>query len=142
MINFLPGVASTTAALNAERLRMDVISQNIANAQTAQGPNGLPYQRQQVVFEAVLDQQTAAGGNAARSVPQARVQADNRPTIRIYNPGHPQADQNGMVAMPNVNIHEEMADLIVASRAFEANLAVVKHSRSLAMQTLAIGKRA
>ena len=58
----------------------------------------------------------------------------------IYEPGHPDADANGMVAMPNINLHEEMADMIAASRAFEANLAVVKNSRAMALQTLAIGK--
>jgi len=145
MLNLLPGISSTTAALTAERIRMDIISQNIANAHTAQGPNGQPYQRQQVVFETVLNQQQQASAGIGDVRPQtvqvARVQPDNRPTIRVYNPGHPQADKNGMVAMPNVNVHEEMADLIVSSRAFEANLAVVKNARSLAMQTLAIGKR-
>ena len=59
----------------------------------------------------------------------------------VYNPGHPDADGNGMVSMPNINVHEEMVDLIGASRAFEANLAALKTARSLAMQTLSIGKR-
>ncbi|MGH7972904.1 MAG: flagellar basal body rod protein FlgC, partial [Limisphaerales bacterium] len=64
----------------------------------------------------------------------------NRPAEMVYDPGHPDADANGMVAMPNINIHEEMADMISASRAFEANLAVIKNARSMALQTLAIGK--
>ncbi|HMJ91375.1 MAG TPA: flagellar basal body rod C-terminal domain-containing protein, partial [Candidatus Acidoferrum sp.] len=64
-----------------------------------------------------------------------------RPPHLVLNPGHPDADAQGMVAMPNVNIHEEMADMIVASRSFEANLAVIKNSRMLALQALAIGKR-
>src|ERR1041384_7159339 len=59
----------------------------------------------------------------------------------VFDPGHPDANSEGMVAYPNINIHEEMADLIVASRAYEANLAVVKNARSMALQTLAIGKR-
>ena len=71
----------------------------------------------------------------------ARIQKDERPFRLVHLPGHPDADASGMVAMPNVNIHEEMADLIAASRAFEANLAVVRNARTLAMQTLAIGKR-
>src|SRR6186713_980563 len=98
MIHTLTGIDSTASALSAERVRMEVITQNIANANTTRGLNGKPYQR------------------------------------LVFNPGHPEADAEGMVAMPNVNIHEEMADLIAASRAFEANLAVVKNARSMALQ--------
>jgi flagellar basal-body rod protein FlgC len=140
MISFLPAVNSSAAALDAERARLEVISQNIANANTTRGIDGKPYQRQQVVFESVLRQ----ASNGEMAVPELRVAnivKDQRPSRLIYNPGHPDADEQGMVAMPNVNIHEEMADMIVASRAFEANLAVIKNARQLAMQALAIGKR-
>jgi len=70
----------------------------------------------------------------------ARIVNDNRAPVQIYDPGNPDADDQGMISMPNINIHEEMADLISASRTFEADLAVVKNSRSMAMETLAIGK--
>jgi flagellar basal-body rod protein FlgC len=140
MIEFLSGVTSTTAALNAERVRMDIIGQNIANAQTTRGTDGKPYQRQEVVFESVLGQDTVTG-NPTQSVRVARIIKDSRPPVTIYNPGHPDANAQGMVAMPNMNIHEEMADLISASRAFEANLAVIRNARQMAIQTLAIGKR-
>lgn len=140
MISFLPAVSSSAAALDAERARIEVISQNIANANTTRGIDGQPYRRQQVVFESVLRQ--ASGGELA--VPELRVAKivnDPRPFQLVHNPGHPDADEQGMVAMPNVNVHEEMADMIVASRAFEANLAVIKNARQLAMQALAIGKK-
>ena len=140
MIALLPGVQSTNAALSAERVRMEIISQNIANANTTRGLDGKPYQRQQVVFETLLSQQTGMGAQE-QSVQVARVEKDNRPPRIIFNPGHPDADGRGMLAVPDINIHEEMADLIVASRSYEANLAVVKNARSIAMQTLAIGKR-
>lgn len=144
MIDFLPGASSATAALNAERIRMEVVSQNIANANATHGPDGQPYQRQQVVFETVLNQRQGAG-NALNTQTQdphvSGIQKDNRPSLMVYSPGHPDADSNGMVAMPNINIHEEMADMITSSRAFEANLAVLKSARRLAMQTLSIGKR-
>lgn len=140
MIALLPGVQSTNAALSAERVRMEIISQNIANANTTRGLDGKPYQRQQVVFETLLSQQTGMGAQE-QSVQVARVEKDNRPPRFIFNPGHPDADGRGMLAVPDINIHEEMADLIVASRSYEANLAVVKNARSIAMQTLAIGKR-
>lgn len=144
MINILSGIDSTSFALNAERIRMDVVSQNIANANTTRGLDGKPYQRQQVVFEAVLNAQQAANGTQgteAGGTRVARIEQDQRPPQMVYNPSHPHANAEGMVAMPNINIHEEMVDLIAASRAFEANLAVVKNARSMALQTLSIGKR-
>ena len=139
-MNLLSGINSTSSALNAERIRMEVISENIANANTAHGLDGKPYQRQQVVFENVLNSQTGDLANTGE-VQVARVEKDQREARLIYNPSHPDADKNGMVAMPNINIHEEMADLITSSRAFEANLAVVKNARQMALQTLSIGKR-
>jgi flagellar basal-body rod protein FlgC len=140
MIDILGGLQSTTAALNAERTRLDVISENIANAYTTRGPDGKPYQRQVVVFEKAMQQ--ALNGQTPTSGSQvARIQKDNRAAQMVYEPGHPDANAQGMVALPNINIHEDMADLIAASRAFEANLAVVKNSRSMALSVLSIGKR-
>jgi flagellar basal-body rod protein FlgC len=144
MLHIIPSIHCTTAALDAERTRLDVIAQNIANANTTRGVDGRPYQRQQVVFQAVLDRAQAAKGGGWGAVPKpevARIQADTRPGQAVLQPGHPDADANGMVLMPNVSIHEEMADMIVASRTYEANLAVFKNGRAMAMQALGIGKR-
>jgi flagellar basal-body rod protein FlgC len=141
MVQILTGIQSTGAALDAERTRLDVISENIANANNTRGLNGKPYQRQVVVFETALQQ--AMNGETGSLVPTlhvARIDKDTRPSQLVYEPGSPDADARGMVAMPNVNIHEEMADLINASRSFEANLAVVKNARQMAMQALAIGR--
>lgn len=140
MINFLPGIQSTVAALSAERVRMEVVSQNIANANTTRGLDGKPYQRQQVVFDTVL--QNAGSGLEAgpQTVQVARIENDPRPPRMVYEPGHPDANADGMVACPDINIHEEMADLITSSRAFEANLAVVKNARQMALQSLSIGR--
>ena len=141
MVQILSGIQSTSAALEAERTRLDVISENIANAHTTRGPDGKPYQRQVVVFESALQQAVGAANETQTPTLQvARIDKDPRPPIMVYEPGHPDADANGMVAMPNINLHEEMADMIAASRAFEANLAVIKNSRAMALQTLAIGK--
>ncbi|MEN9573720.1 MAG: flagellar basal body rod protein FlgC [Verrucomicrobiota bacterium] len=143
MIPLLSGVQSTSSALEAERIRMEVISQNIANANTTRGPDGKPYQRQEVVFETLLNRQLSGGPDAGtKSVHIARISKDTAEPRLVYNPGHPDANQQGMVAMPNINVHEEMVDMIAASRSFEANLAVVKNARSMAMQTLNLGKRA
>ena len=139
MIQLLSGIHSTSSALQAERVRMEVISQNVANANTTRAADGKPYAREQVVFETVLGRQQA--GAAGQGVQVTRIEKDARPPRLVFNPGHPEANGDGMVAMPNINIHEEMADLIASSRAFEANLAVVKNARTLALQTLSIGKR-
>lgn len=142
MIPLLSGIQSTAAALNAERVRMEVVSQNIANANTSRGADGKPYRRQQVVFETELNRALGAGPSAAaQSVKVARIEAANRPAKLIYEPGHPEANAQGMVAVPDINIHEEMVDLIASSRSYEANLAVVKNARTMAMQALTIGKR-
>ena len=140
MIDILSGIQSTAAALDAERTRLDVISENIANANTTHGADGKPYQRQVVVFETALQQAMNGGGASVPTLRVAGIQKDPRPFETIYEPGNPDADEHGMVAMPNVNIHEEMADMISAERAFEANLAVVKNARAMALQVLAIGR--
>jgi flagellar basal-body rod protein FlgC len=144
MIDILPGLRSTSSALTAERVRMDVISQNIAHANnTSRDASGEVYQRQQVLFETLLQDRTrlSDGGVLPESVLATRVVTDHHPPRLVHNPDHPDADANGNVAYPDINIHQEMVDLISASRAFEANLAVMKHARSMAIQTLAIGKR-
>ncbi len=142
MIGLIPSLPSTTAALDAERTRLEIIAQNIANANTTHGLDGRPYQRQQVVFSAVLQQAKDAAGNSQGAyVPQVtRIEKDQRPGRAVYQPGHPDADASGLVHLPNVNMYEEMADMIVASRTYEANLAVFKNGRSMAMQALSIGK--
>jgi flagellar basal-body rod protein FlgC len=141
MIQVLTGIQNTAAALSAEQTRLDVISENIANANTSHGVDGKPYQRQEVVFESALQQAMSSDGSVQMPAIQvARIEKDNTPPIKIYDPGNPDADAGGMVSMPNINISEEMADMISASRTFEANLAVVKNARTMAEETLAIGK--
>ena len=139
MVGLLTGLESTSSALQAERVRMAIASQNIANANITRGIDGKPYQKQSVVFESVMA--AAESGVAGQKVQIARIEKDDRPPRLVPMPGHPDADANGMVAMPNVNIHEEMADMIVSSRAYEANLAVVRNARTMALQTLNLGKR-
>jgi len=144
MINMLNGLDSTSSALNAERIRMDVVSQNIANVNTTKGPNGKPYVRQQAVFEAVLQDQMKPGalpGSGPQLVHLTRIESSHRPPRMVYQPGHTEADADGMVALPDINIYEEMVDLMAASRAYEANLDAVKTARTMALQTLSIGKR-
>jgi flagellar basal-body rod protein FlgC len=138
MIQFMTGADSAAAALNAEKARMEVISQNIANASITHGSDGKPFQRQRVVFDTVLKRQM--DGSFQEQIEVGKIEKDNRPPRLVHQPGHPDADANGMVAYPDINIHEEMVDMIAASRAFEANLAVVRNARQMALQTMQIGK--
>jgi len=142
MYTLIQGVETTSAALAAQRTRMEVVSQNIANANTTKGPDGKTYQRRQVSFESVLKQVTTPGGSVGESpsVRVSKISADTSEPRMVYLPGHPDADSSGMVAFPNVNIHEEMVDLLSASRAYEANLAVMKNAREMATQTLSIAR--
>ena len=140
-INIMPGAASAASALQAEKVRMEVISQNIANASTTSTPEGGPYRRQVVRFETIMANQFDPN-SAVQEVRVAGIENDTRPYRLIFQPGHPDADQKtGMVNYPNVSVHEEMADLIASSRAIEANLVVIRTARQMAMQTLAIGKK-
>ena len=142
MIQLLSGIDSTASALDAERIRMDVISENIANINTTKGLDGKPYQRQQVVFESVLSaqQNSESSGLVPQTTQVVRIARDNRPPRMVYNPSHPDANAQGMVAMPDINIHEEMVDMIASSRAYEANIAVVRNARAMALEDLSIGK--
>ena len=141
MIKIMPGVDSAASALAAEKVRMEVIAQNISNANTTSTPAGGPYQRQVVRFETYLDNKMGVDPTSpVQLVRVAQIIPDGRPPREIYQPGHPEADADGIVKYPNVRIHEEMADLIASSRAMEANLAIIRTARAMAMQTLNIGK--
>ena len=137
-MNLISGIDITSGALAAQRTRLDIVAQNIANAQTTRTAEGGPYKRQVVSFETELLKQ--AGGRSLQTVHIAGVSSDRSEGERIQNPQHPDADKDGFVQMPNVNLAFEMVDLITASRTYEANLSVVKNARSMAMKTLEIGK--
>jgi flagellar basal-body rod protein FlgC len=134
-------ILSTTdisaSGLAAERLRMEVIANNIANAHSTRGANGGPFRRQEVVFRAAFDQAGFAGANP-RGVQIVAVRPDQSELPRVYRPGHPDADGDGFVTMPNVQIPNEMVDLITASRGYEANLRLLRSFREMANNTLDI----
>jgi flagellar basal-body rod protein FlgC len=139
-MNIISGIDITASALNAQKTRLDIIAQNIANAQTTRTPSGGPYKRQLISFETSLLQQTGGGQPSLRGVQISSVTSDSSPGERIYNPQHPDADSQGIVTMPNVNLAYEMVDLITATRAYEANLSVAKNGREMAERTLRIGQ--
>ena len=142
-MDLLPGSEITAGALNAEQLRMQVIAQNIANANTTKTADGTPYRRQLVTFETELIKASDSGALSSdnhlmRGVHVEGIHDDPSDFQRVYNPSHPHADEQGMVAMPNVDVAMEMVDMIASSRSYEANLAVMKTSRNLAKQALSI----
>jgi flagellar basal-body rod protein FlgC len=136
-MNVLSATAITASALEAEKMRVDITSQNIANAHTTQGLDGKPYQRRVVAFESVLNQEM---GQNMQGVRISDIKRDQSPGEVIHNPEHPHADEDGNVQMPNVNIAYEMVDMVTASRSYEANLAVVRNARQMANQALSIGR--
>jgi len=138
----ISGIDVTAGALNAQKTRLDIVAQNIANAQTTRGPDGQPYQRKVVTFETELLRHMGdrAGSPALQGVKVGSITGDKSAGQRIYDPQHPDANADGYVQMPNVNMAFEMVDLMTASRAYEANLSVVKNARQMAMKALEIGK--
>jgi flagellar basal-body rod protein FlgC len=140
-MDLITGIAATGSALNAQKTRLDVVAQNIANSHTTKSADGSPYKRQVVTFEAELSNRIAGKAHGTKEgVKVAAVSADPTPGQKIYDPRHPDADAQGMVTMPNVNVSREMVDLITASRAYEANLSVVKAARQMAQRTIEMGR--
>lgn len=142
-MHLIAGIDVSASALNAQKTRLDIVAQNIANAQTTRGPDGRPYQRQIVSFETELLKRSAGEGVEGlplQSVKVSEIMRDQTPGQRVYDPQHPDADASGTVTMPNVNLAYEMVDLITASRSYEANLSVVKNAREMANKALDIGK--
>ncbi len=130
---FLGGNISASG-LSAERQRMEVIAQNIASA-NARMPDGTPYRRQEILFEALLaDTPGPDGMNGVRVV--GTEEDTETPFPRVFDPGHPNADDQGMVTMPNVRLPIEMVNLITANRAYEANLKALQSYRQMLEQTL------
>lgn len=136
-----------SSALTAEKTRIDVISKNIANEKTTRGTGGQPYRRQTVVFEEkkgspfsyyLSRHKKKFNGEGVKI---SGIVDDPTPFKLVYEPGHPDADENGYVRMPNVEIVKEMVDMIDAQRAYEANITSINASKMMLMKTLEIGKR-
>lgn len=124
------------SGLAAQRLRVQLISSNIANVETTRTKAGGPYRRREAVFQAQDD--GFGDALAATGVQVAGIRTSQEPFLSRYQPGHPDADANGMVQYPNVNPVEEMVDLTEASRGYEANIAVVRAAKGMAASALEI----
>ncbi len=130
--NLFRALDISASGLHAEWVRLQVVANNVANAETTQTPEGGPYRRRQVIFSTVLD-----GLNGVRV---RAVVPSSEPFRMVYNPGHPDADQDGFVAMPNVKVPMEMIDLLMASRAYEANLIAMQNFKRICEDTLKLLK--
>lgn len=149
-MNFGASFGISASALTAQRLRMDVISSNIANAETTRATvvNGqaVPYKRKLVVMQSG-EQNSFAGmlknklEDHTQGVKVQSIIEDSAPLKPVYNPSHPDADPNGYVFMPNVDITKEMVDMLSAVRSYEANVTMMNASKSLVMKALEIGRQ-
>lgn len=133
----------SAGGLDAQRQRMNVIASNLANASTTRTPDGGPYKRRDVVFVSdPVSFEKALNGKIedAKGVKVADVIEDKRPPRMVYDPSHPDANKDGYVAFPNVNVVEEMTNMMAAVRSYESNVAAVNASKSMSMKALEIGK--
>lgn len=123
------------SAMTAQSQRLNVVASNLANADSATGPDGKPYKAKQVVFETA-----PVAGQAAAGVKVSKVVEDNSPMKVVYDPKHPMANEQGYVTLPNVNPVDEMVNMISASRSYQNNVDVMNTSKSLLLKTLTIGQ--
>lgn len=145
-MDILSGMRVSSSGMAAQRMRMNTISSNIANVNTTRSPEGGVYRRKDVVLESMPDAKSF--GEILTSQPQrdiARVQvtditSDRKAPIMKYEPDHVDADENGYVAYPNINLMEEMANMIQATRAYEANVSAMNATKDMAMTSLDLGR--
>ncbi len=148
-MGFLSGMDISASGLTAQRLRMDVIAENVANIDTTRTEDGTPYRRKYVVMEerggefSRLLRQTSdrhiAKGQSSAGVKVSEIGEDLSPGAPVHNPAHPDADENGYVQMPNVDMSQEMVDMISAYRSYEANVTAFNAYKDMAVKALEIG---
>lgn len=145
-MSFLSSLDITSSALSAQRLRMDVVAENVANIDTTRTANGEPYRRRYVVFQERDNPQfsdylnDSISGAAGAGVRVATIEEDTEDFQLEYNPTHPDADEFGYVRLPNVDLVQELVDMMSATRSYEANATVFNATKGMAMTALEIGK--
>lgn len=132
------------SALQANRIRLNTISSNIANVETTSTPEGGPYKKKSVYFQSnplsFKEHLDANLKSTVRGVKISEILEDPSPPKLVYKPSHPDADDEGYVAMPNVNVLEEMVDMMSATRSYEANTTTIKSAKRMALKALEIGR--
>ena len=145
-MDFITALDMNASALSAERTHINIISMNLANAKTTRTPEGGPYRRRSVVMEATevdapfKKQMESALDREMRGVRVSAVAVDRRPPKMVFEPGHPDADENGFVAYPDVNVVEEMAALMTAQRGYEANVTTLDAIKQMYTKALEINR--
>lgn len=134
-MNSFSAMRISASGMSAERLRMDTISSNMANATTTRTEEGGPYKRKVAVFQEAYDSARNPSG-----VKAVEIQDDESELRKVYDPTHPDADETGYVTYPNVNVLNEMADMIVSTRAYEANVDTLTANKNMFTKALEIGK--
>jgi flagellar basal-body rod protein FlgC len=145
-MSFFKSMDISSSGLAAQRLRMNVLSANLANAQSTRGDDGGPYRRRDVVFQAIPtgekfeDFLNGTQGTELRKVQVSDIHKDNKEPRRVFDPGHPDADGQGYVSLPNVQVMTEMVNMIAATRAYEANATAIDDAKQMAVKALEIGR--
>ncbi len=150
-MSFFNTMGISASALTAQQLRMDIISENLANVNTTKTANGQPYRRKVTLFEEKVDSFStffsdavnnlyAPGLQRGSGVRVSKIVEDTSPGSKVYEPEHPDADADGYVTMPNVNVVSEMVNMISASRSYEANITAMNITKALQAKTLEISK--
>ena len=141
-MSLLGAIGASASALDAERARLEVAMSNIANAESTRGANGQPYRRRGVVLTPTsLDSfESELGKVGAVGVKVADIVEDPSPFRKRYEPSHPDADAEGYVSVPNVDVPEEMVDIVSAARAYQANVAAINVIRDTIQKSLELGK--
>jgi flagellar basal-body rod protein FlgC len=141
-MNFLVCLETSASGLYAQRKRMDIIASNLANIETTRTEKGGPYRRKMVVMSTKPPTQSFGDilNSSVEGVQIEDVVEDQSPFKKVYNPGHPDANDEGYLLKPNIDLVVETTNMMMAKRAFEANIAVVKATRKMAIKALEIGR--
>ncbi len=145
-MDFFTAMEVSASGLAAQRVRMNVASSNLANVNSTQGADGGPYRRRDVVLKSgpvgsdIGGNRAGGFQDAVKTVSVDAIVEDAEPPQMQYDPGHPDADENGYVALPNINVIEEMVDMITASRAYEAGVSALGSAVQMAERALGIGR--
>ena len=145
-MNFIDALHISASGLTSQRLRMNVVSSNIANSHTTRTPEGGPYRRKDVVFSSqpvrnsFQDMMNSQISDKLSEVKVVDIIDDPAPPVLKYDPQHPDADQRGFVRLPNINMIKEMVNMMSATRSYEANVTAVKATKNMAQKALEIGK--
>ena len=143
-MDILTSMKISASALKAQRTRMNAIGTNIANIDTTRTPEGGPFRKREVIFQSnnkdFAGQLSSRQRDGIAGVEVSQIRANTSPPRMVYNPGHPDADADGQVAMPDIDLMEQVADMMSATRAYEANVTVVRSAKRMALKALEIGQ--